>query len=99
MIDRYLNITDDVKIRRLVWVGLIIRMEDERTPKNVLKWKLRNTRPVGKPRTRQNKTGGRCPEGHITNPTNKMMEMNKGQEEWRHLLREAGAQKGLQYHT
>ena len=52
MIDRYLNITDDVKIRRLVWVGHIIRMEDERTPKKVLKWKLHDTRPVGKPRTR-----------------------------------------------
>ena len=52
MTDRYLNITDDVKIRRLVWVGHIIRMEDERIPKKVLKWKLHNTRPVGKPRTR-----------------------------------------------
>jgi len=30
---RYLNIKDDIKIRRLGWVGHIIRMEDERIPK------------------------------------------------------------------
>jgi len=43
---------DDIKIRRLRWVGHIIRMEDERIPKKVLDGKLNNTRPVGKPRTR-----------------------------------------------
>jgi len=31
-------------------VGHIIRTEDERVPKMVLKGKLLNTRPVGKPR-------------------------------------------------
>ena len=30
---RYLNIKDDIKIRRPGWVGHIIRMEDERIPK------------------------------------------------------------------
>jgi hypothetical protein len=29
---RYLNIMDNIKIRRLVWVGHIIRMEYERIP-------------------------------------------------------------------
>jgi hypothetical protein len=53
MIYRYLNIMDSIKIRRLVWMVHIIRMEDERIPKKVLKGKLHNTRPVGKPRTRR----------------------------------------------
>jgi hypothetical protein len=53
MIYKYLNIMDDIKLRRLVWVGHIIRLEDERIPKKVLKTKLHNTRPVEKPRTRR----------------------------------------------
>jgi hypothetical protein len=37
----------------MLWMGHIIRMEDERIPQTVLHRKLHNTRPVGKPRTRQ----------------------------------------------
>ena len=44
---------DDTNIRRLGWAGHFIRMEDERIPKKVLNGKFRNTRPVGKPRTRR----------------------------------------------
>jgi len=53
--NRYLNIEDDIKIRRLGWMGHIMRMEDERIPpkKKKFKEKLHNTRLVGKPRTRQ----------------------------------------------
>jgi hypothetical protein len=50
---RDMNIVDDIKIRRRGWVGHIIRMAGERIPKKFLNWKLRNTRPVGKPRTRR----------------------------------------------
>jgi hypothetical protein len=46
----YPYVKDDIKIRRLGWVGHIIRMEDERIPKKVFKEKLCNTRLVGKPR-------------------------------------------------
>jgi hypothetical protein len=81
IIYNYLNIIDN-----------IIRMEDERIPRKVLKGKLHNTRPSGKTK---NKAGKRCPEEHITNPRNKRMEMRSGQEEWRHLLREARDQKRL----
>ena len=47
---RVLNIVYDIKIRRLGWVGHIIRKEDERIPKKVLNGKVHNTRPVGKSR-------------------------------------------------
>jgi hypothetical protein len=48
-----LNIMDDTNIRRLGWVGHIVRMEDERFPKKkVLNGKFYNTRPAGKLRTR-----------------------------------------------
>jgi hypothetical protein len=44
---------DDIEIERLGWMGLFIRMEDERIHKEkVLNGKFDNTRPVGKARTR-----------------------------------------------
>jgi len=43
---------EDIKIRRLGWVGQIIRMEEERIPKKVLIGNFYTTRPVGRPRTR-----------------------------------------------
>jgi hypothetical protein len=48
----YLNITDDIKIRRTEWAGHVVRMEDEIVPKKVLNGKFLDTRAVGKPRTR-----------------------------------------------
>ena len=48
-----LNVTEDIKIRRLGWVGHITSMEDERIPKRVLNGKFHTTRPVGKPRSRR----------------------------------------------
>jgi hypothetical protein len=47
-----LNIVDNIKIRKLGWVGHIIRMKDGRIPKYVLNGKFHNIRPVGKLRTR-----------------------------------------------
>lgn len=44
---------DDTNIRRLGWMGHIIRIEDERIPKKVLNGKFHYTRPVGKPKTRR----------------------------------------------
>jgi len=44
-----LNIVEDIKIRRLEWVGHITRMEKERIPKKVLNGNFHTTRPVGRP--------------------------------------------------
>jgi hypothetical protein len=46
------NIVENIRIRRLGWVGHIIRMEEERIPKEVLNRNFHTTRPVGRPRTR-----------------------------------------------
>jgi len=46
-----LNIAEDIQIRRLGRAGHIIRMEDEKIPKEVFSGKFHNTRPMGKPRT------------------------------------------------
>jgi len=43
---------DDIKIRRPVWAGHILRLEGDRIPKKVLNGKFHNKIPVGKPRTR-----------------------------------------------
>jgi hypothetical protein len=48
-----LNVADDIKIRRLGWVGHITSMEDERIPKKVRTGKFHTKRPVGKPRRRR----------------------------------------------
>jgi hypothetical protein len=44
-----LSIVEDTKVRRLGWVGHIIRMREERIPKKVLNGTFHNTRPVGRP--------------------------------------------------
>jgi hypothetical protein len=46
------NIVEKIKIRRLRWVGHIMRKEEERIPKKVLNGSFHTTRPVGRPRTR-----------------------------------------------
>jgi hypothetical protein len=43
---------EDNKIRRLEWVGHIVRMEEERIPKKILNRNFHTTRPLGRPRTR-----------------------------------------------
>ena len=65
---------DSIKIRRLGWVGHIVRMEDECIPKKkILNGKFHNKRAVGKTK---NKMGGRLLDGHITDPRIKRMEVS-----------------------
>jgi len=43
---------DVIKVRRLVWAGHFIRMEDKRIPEEVLNGKFHNIRSVGRSRIR-----------------------------------------------
>jgi hypothetical protein len=41
-----------IKSRRIAWLGHVMRMDDKRTPKRILQWKLIGTRIRGRPRKR-----------------------------------------------
>jgi len=39
-----------IKSRRIAWLGHVVRMDDEITPKRILEWKTIGTRIRGRPR-------------------------------------------------
>jgi hypothetical protein len=41
-----------IKSRRIAWLGHVMRMDDKRTPKRILRWKPISTRTRGRPRKR-----------------------------------------------
>ena len=41
-----------IKIRRISWLGHVMRMDDRRTPKKILEWKPIGTRITGRPKKR-----------------------------------------------
>ena len=84
---------EDIKIRRLEWAGHIIRMEEERIPKKVLNGNFHTTRPVGRPRTRWADVVQRDALQLLGIRGCKRRVANR--DEWRHLMREAKARKGL----
>jgi len=86
------NIVDDIKIRRLEWVGHIIRME-ERIPKKVLNRNFHTTTPVGRPRTRWANVVQR--DALQLPGTRGWRRRATNRDEWRRLVREAKARKGL----
>jgi hypothetical protein len=87
------NIVEDIKIRRLEWAGLIIRMEDERVPKKVLNGNFHTTRPVGRPRTRWADVVQRDALQLLGIRGWRRRAANG--DEWRRLVREVKAWKGL----
>jgi len=87
------NIVEDIKIRRLEWAGHIIRMEEERVPKEVLNGNFHTTRPVGRPRTRWADVVQRDSLQLLRIRGWRRRAANRA--EWRHLMREAKARKGL----
>ena len=88
-----LNIVEDIKIRRLGWLGHVIRMADERIPKQVLNGTFYNTRPVGRPRTRWADVVQRDALQMLGIRGWRRRAENRN--EWRQLLTEATARKGL----
>jgi hypothetical protein len=87
---------EDIKIRRLKWAGHIIRMEEKMIPKNVLNGNLHTTRPVGRPRTRWADVVQR--DALQLLGIGEWRRKAANGDEWRRLMREAKARKGLQHH-
>jgi hypothetical protein len=86
---------EDITIRRLEWGGggHIIRMEEERIPKRVLNRNFHTTKPVGRPRTRWVDVVQRDALQLLGIRGWRKRAANR--DEWRHLMREAKARKGL----
>jgi hypothetical protein len=87
------NIVEDIKLRRLEWAGHIIRMEEQRIPKRVLNGNFRTARPVGRPRTRWADVVQRDARQLLGIKGWRIKATNR--DEWRRLMREAKARKGL----
>jgi hypothetical protein len=87
---------EDIKIRRLEWAGHIIKMEEERIPKKVLNGNFHATRPVGKPRT----SWAHVVQGDALQllGIRRWRRRAANNDEWRHLMREAKARKGMLRH-
>ena len=88
-----MNIVEDIKIRRLEWVGHIIRVEEERIPKKVLNGNFHTTRPVGRPRTRRTNVVQRNALQLLGIRGWRRRAANR--DEWRRLVRKAKAREGL----
>jgi len=84
---------EDIKFRRLGWAGHIIRMEEQRIPKRGLNRNFHTARPVGRPRTRW--------VDMVQRDARELMGIRgwrskaANMDEWRRLMREAKAGKGL----
>jgi hypothetical protein len=88
-----LNIVEDIKIRRLGWAGHIIRMQDERISKKGFEWEIPQHKSVGRPRTIWADAVQRDSLQILGTWGRRRRSENR--DEWRHLLREAKARKGL----
>jgi hypothetical protein len=87
------NIVEYTKIRRLEWVSHTIRMEEERNPKKVLNGNFHTTRPVGRPRNRWADVVQRDALQLLGMRGWRRRAANR--DEWRRLMMEAKAWKGL----
>jgi hypothetical protein len=87
------KVAEDIKIRRLEWAGHIIRTKVERIQTKVLNKNFHTTRPVGRPRTRWADVVQRDALQLLGISGWRRRAANR--DEWRRLVREAKAQKGL----
>jgi hypothetical protein len=87
---------EDIIIRRLEWAGHITRMEEEWIPKRVRNRNFHTTRPVGRPRTRWADVVQR--DALQLLGIRGWRRRGADRDEWRRLVGEAKARKGLYHH-
>ena len=88
-----LNIVYDIKFRRLEWAGYITRLEEERIPKKLLNGNFHTTRTVGRPRKRWADVVQR--DALQLLGIRGWRRRAENGDEWRRLMREGKARKGL----
>jgi len=84
---------EDIKFGRLGWAGHIIRMEEQRIPKKFLNGNFLTVRPVGRSRNRWTVVVQRDARQLLGIRGWRSKTANR--DEWRCLMREAKARKGL----
>jgi hypothetical protein len=89
-------VVEDIKIRRLEWADHIISMAEERIPKKVLNENIHTTIPVGRPRNRWADVVQRDALQLLGIRGWRRRAANR--DEWRCLMMEAKARKGLYSH-
>jgi hypothetical protein len=87
------DIVEDIKIRKLDWAGHIIKKKKKRIPKKVLNGNFHTKRPVGRPRTRWADVVQRDALQLLGIKGWRRRAANR--DEWRRLMGEAKARKGL----
>ena len=87
---------EDIKIRRLELASHIIKTEKERIPKKVINGNFHTTRPVERPRSRWMDMVQR--DALQLPGVREWRRSAANRDEWRHLMREAKARKGLWHH-
>jgi hypothetical protein len=86
------NIVNYVKVKRLAWVGNLVRMNDNRTLKKIFNTKLDGARSAGRPKLRWE--DGVVQDMRILGVKNwRKVALNR--EEWAKLLKKARAHQGL----
>jgi hypothetical protein len=87
-----MELTRNVRLRRLQWVGQVLRIKDEMAPKKALKGYTEETRPVGRPT-------GRWVDGADKDAKTMLKCKNwrsaEDRDAWRRSIEEAKAQVGL----
>ena len=84
---------EDIKIRILEWAVYVVRMEEERIPKKVLNGKFYTTRPLGIPRNKWADVVQR--DALQLLGVRGWGRRGENRDEWRRLMREAKARKGV----
>ena len=87
------NIVEGIKFKRLGWAGHTVRMEEQRIAKRVLYRNFLIMRPVGRPGTRWTDVVQRDARQLLGIRVWRKKAANR--DEWRRLVREAKAPKGL----
>jgi hypothetical protein len=91
-----LELTRNIRLRRLQWLGHVLSMKDERAPKKALKGYREGRRPVGRPRGRWTEAVDKDVESFLKCKNWRWSAQDR--EAWRRRTEEAKAQVGLQRH-